>query len=147
MSAPSTFTAKLLGQTEKAANALLQRILAGHDLTEPQWVTLSVAMTNEGPVTNDELVGQVSSAAKFSRADVEADVSSLSSRGLLAVEGPGGLSVSERGRATFSDVRTSTTGLAERLWGDVDPADLATSARVLSAILAHADEELAAATV
>jgi hypothetical protein len=44
----------------------------------------------------------------------------------------------------IADVQASTSRLADRLWGDEDPDDLATSARVLSAILARANDELAA---
>ncbi|WP_313535883.1 hypothetical protein [Arsenicicoccus bolidensis] len=37
------FGPRLMGQTEKALNRVLQRILEHHDLGEPQWVTLRLA--------------------------------------------------------------------------------------------------------
>ena len=42
------FNAQLLGQTEKAANAILDRLLAEPRLSEPQWVTLSIAAASGG---------------------------------------------------------------------------------------------------
>lgn len=41
MSTEQTFGTRLIGQTEKALNAILNRELEGTGVTEPQWVTLS----------------------------------------------------------------------------------------------------------
>jgi hypothetical protein len=41
-----TFGAQVLGQTEKALNAILARQLAGTGLTEPQWVTLTLTVVS-----------------------------------------------------------------------------------------------------
>ncbi|MGH2849613.1 MAG: MarR family transcriptional regulator [Solirubrobacteraceae bacterium] len=139
--APPTFNARLLGQTEKAANALLREILAGPGLSEPQWVTLTLAVTGEGAATREELVDRVTGAARFARADVEACVDALAAAGLLDVDA--GPSVTERGQATFDSVRAATARLTERLWGDLDEADLAVAARVLGTVLARANAELA----
>lgn len=139
--APPTFNAQLLGRTEKAANALLREILAGPGLSEPQWVTLTLAVTGEGAATRAQLIDRVTGAAKFARGDVEACVDALADAGLLDIAG--GVSVTERGRATFAAVRTATAQLTERLWGDLDDADLAVAGRVLDTILARANAELA----
>jgi hypothetical protein len=53
MSATATFSTQILGQTEKALGAILDRQLAGTGLTEPQWVTLSLAVAGSEPVPAD----------------------------------------------------------------------------------------------
>ena len=94
--APPTFNAQLLGQTEKAANALLREILARPGLSEPQWVTLTLAVTGEGAASREQLIDRVTGAAKFARGDVEACVNALAAAGLLDIAA--GVSVTERGR-------------------------------------------------
>jgi hypothetical protein len=49
MTAPPTFGTPVIGQTEKALNAILHRQLAGTSLTEPQWVTLTLTVVSGGP--------------------------------------------------------------------------------------------------
>ncbi len=44
MSTTPAFSTQLIGQTEKTLNAILGRLLAPTGLTEPQWVTLTVAV-------------------------------------------------------------------------------------------------------
>lgn len=144
----TTFSAQLLGQTEKTLNAILDRLLAGTDLTEPQWVTLTLSMTlaaGDG-IERAELVRRVTGAAKFDRAHAEARVSELVAAGLLQSAGDGSrVTVTEAGRALFGRVRTAVNEITQRLWGDLPPEDLATAGRVLDTVLARANAELATA--
>ena len=50
MSTTPTFGTQLIGQTEKTLNAILGRLLAGTGLSEPEWVTLTVAVTSGGSI-------------------------------------------------------------------------------------------------
>lgn len=45
-----TFSPQILGQTEKAVNALLDRQLDGTGLTEPLWITLTVTAAARAPL-------------------------------------------------------------------------------------------------
>ena len=67
MSTTPTFDARLLGQTEKAANAILDRLLAGTGVTEPQWVALSLLATSEDPLHRRGLIERVAGALKQER--------------------------------------------------------------------------------
>jgi DNA-binding MarR family transcriptional regulator len=49
------------------------------------------------------------------------------------------------GQELHTRVRAVIAQITERLWGDLPADDLAATARVLSAVLARADAELAAA--
>ncbi|QNA93890.1 hypothetical protein [Microbacterium sp. Se63.02b] len=52
------FGPQLIGQTEKALNALLQTVLAGRDLTEREWVALRLASQFDGTPDLDGFVAE-----------------------------------------------------------------------------------------
>jgi len=143
MSATPTFSPQLIGQTEKTLNAILDRQLAGAALSEPQWVTLTLAAMTGEPVDRGQLVARVARAAKFSEPDVQAHVTALADAGLLDVSGDGRASVTDAGKQLHAQIRATNTELTERLWGDLPAEDLATAARVPATVLERGDAELA----
>ncbi|MDQ6806147.1 MAG: hypothetical protein M3065_14580 [Actinomycetota bacterium] len=68
MSPTPTFSAQAIGRTEKATTAILDRLLDGNGLTEPQWVSLTVTAAKGGTVERDELAGGLAGALKVSEA-------------------------------------------------------------------------------
>ena len=70
MSPNPTLSPQLIGQAEKTLNAILERHLSGAGLSEPQWITLTLAVMGGDPIGRDQLARRVASAAKFSEADV-----------------------------------------------------------------------------
>ena len=83
MSATPAFSPRLIGETEKTLNAILDRHLAGSGLTEQHWITLTFVIVSGGSIDRDELVSQVVSRAKFSEHDVRVRVSELVASQLL----------------------------------------------------------------
>jgi hypothetical protein len=146
MSNTPTFGAPILGQTEKALNAILDRQLAGTGLTEPQWVTLSVTVMTGGTLDRDQLVGQVAGVLKVSEAQARARVTELAAAQLLhAREGDGSpVKLTDAGEQLHGRIRAAVTQITQRLWGDLPADDLAAAGRVLSTVLARANAELAA---
>jgi DNA-binding MarR family transcriptional regulator len=146
MPAP-TFSTPILGQTEKALNAILSRQLAGTGLTEPQWVTLTMTLTGGGAVDRDELAGRVAGVLKVTDADAQARIGELAAAQLLqGGDGDGSpVTVTEAGRQLHGQIRTAVTRITQRLWGDLPAEDLATAGRVLSTVLERANAELAGA--
>jgi hypothetical protein len=142
-----TFGAQVLGQTEKALNAVLDRQLAGTGLTEPQWVTLTLTVVSGGTVDRDQLVGTVAGVLKVSEAEAQARVAELADAQLLQApdreESP--VKVTAAGEQLHGQIRAAVTQITQRLWGDLPAEDLATAGRVLSTILARANAELAGA--
>jgi len=147
MSITPTFGTPVIGQTEKALNAILHRQLAGTGLTEPQWVTLTLTVTSGGAIDRDQLVSRVAGALKVSEADAQAHVTELAAAQLLhAREGEGSpVKVTDAGQELHGQIRTAVTEITQRLWGDLPAEDLATAGRVLSTILERANAELTAA--
>jgi DNA-binding MarR family transcriptional regulator len=147
------FGAALIGQTEKALNAILDRQLAGTGITEPQWVTLSLIMAGGGAVDRAEFVGRVNAATQFSRAAVAERVTELIAAGLLRDGGDARESddagrearvqVTDEGRARWAEVRAATGPITQRLWGDLPAEDLAVAGRVLGTVLGRAKAVLA----
>ena len=147
MSSSPTFGTQLIGQTEKTLNAILDRLLAGTGLTEPQWVTLTITVVSGGTLDRDQLIGRVAGALKVSEAQAQAHITGLAAAELLdAPDGEGSpVKVTDAGQQLHAQIRTEVTTITQRLWGDLPAEDLATTARVLSAILERANAELARA--
>jgi hypothetical protein len=135
MSTNQTFGPQLLGQTEKALNAILDRLLADSGVTEPQWVTLSLAAMTGG----DGLAPRVASAVKIGEDEARGRIAELTAAGMLAESGD----PTSAGRAVYDSVRARTAEITQRLWGDLPAADLEAAARVLGTALGRAGEELA----
>ncbi|HLY34500.1 MAG TPA: hypothetical protein VKQ07_08205 [Jatrophihabitantaceae bacterium] len=139
-----TLNPSILGQAEKAHNALLFRILAGTGVDEVQWISLQLALGSGGVANHAELVARVSSAAKFAPVTVEAAVAALVGAGLFEQNGPGHLAVTEDGREFVDHVRGATAPVVARAYSGVPAEDLAIAGRVLTEITARFDAELAA---
>ena len=146
MSTPTpTFGTQIIGQTEKALNAILDRQLAGTELTEPQWVALTIAVMSGGTDDRDSFSSRVAGALKISDAEAQALLAELSTRKLLELPDTDGAPVgpTDAGRQVHGRIRTAIVGITDRLWGDLAPEDLTVAGRVLGTVLERANAELA----
>lgn len=145
MATAPTFGPPLIGQTEKAFNAILDRQLAGTGMTEPQWVTLTLAVGGGGSADRGQLIGRLVAALKVRDADAESLIAELAAAQLLQASDGGAsrLEVTDGGRQLHGRIRAQVSEIIERLWGDLPAEDLATAGRVLSTVLARANAELA----
>ena len=85
MSATPSLSPQVIGQTEKALNAILERLLAGTGLTEPQWVALTLTVMSGGAVDHDQLIGRVAGVLKVSEAQAQARIAELAGAQLVQV--------------------------------------------------------------
>ncbi|MEV6368781.1 hypothetical protein AB0L86_18030 [Micromonospora musae] len=138
------FGTQLIGRTEKALNAILDRQLAGTGITEPQWVTLTLTVVSGGLPTA-ALVERIRDALKVDQATAREHVAALTAAGLLVTTPAGAVEASERGTAQWNEVRAATGLVTQRLWGDLPEDDLAAAGRVLNTVLTRADEVLSTA--
>jgi hypothetical protein len=143
MTMATTFTPQILGQTEKALNAILDRHLEGTGVSEPQWVTLTLAVLSGGTVARQELVTRVVDGLKVSDDVARGHVAALQASGLFEPGEGSTIKVSETGQQLHARIRAANTELTQRLWGDLPADDLDTTGRVLGTILARANAELA----
>jgi DNA-binding MarR family transcriptional regulator len=144
MSITPTFSAQLLGQTEKAANAILDRLLADPGLTEAQWVTLAITAMGGGALDHGQLTDRVAGALKVSHAEAQARITDLARAQLLRVpdDEHALVELTDAGEQLHAQIRAATTQITQRLWGDLPVEDLATTGRVLNTVLARANAEL-----
>ncbi|MDX6657785.1 MAG: hypothetical protein QOH62_2578, partial [Solirubrobacteraceae bacterium] len=100
-----------------------------------------------GTVERDKLVGRVAGVFHVSAAEAYARITELAATQLLEI--PDGddldVKVTDAGQQLHGQIRAAVTQITQRMWGDLPAEDLATTGRVLSTVLARANEELAAA--
>ena len=142
MSTDPPFGTQIIGQTEKALNAILVRELTGTGLTEPQWVTLTIAVMSGGTVDRVALASRVAGALKVSDAKAQARIDELAASGLLEANTDRAVSVTETGSSLQGRIRATVTEITQRLWGDLPPDDLRAAGRVLATVLERANTEL-----
>jgi hypothetical protein len=140
-----TFSTALVGQTETAFGAILDRQLAGTGLGTPQWIALTLAIVGGQSVERDQLVERIASARKVSESEARAYISELAAAQLLRLPDhePGPVTVTDAGRQLHSRISSAVADITQRLWGDLTAEDLTTAGRVLSTVLARANQELA----
>ncbi|WNM39434.1 winged helix DNA-binding protein [Micromonospora halotolerans] len=137
------FGTALIGQTEKALNAILDRQLVGTGITEPQWVTLTLTVLSGGAVDRAELIRRVGAATQFSQAAVAERITELTAAGFLRDGGDGRIQVTDEGQARWTRVHTTIGPITQELWGDLPAEDLAAAGRVLGIVLDRANAVLA----
>ena len=144
MSANPTFSTALVGQTETAFGAILDRQLTGTGLSAPQWITLTVALAGGHSVERAQLVRRIAGARKVNQSEVQASINELAAEGLLDAPDENGtaVTVTDAGGRLHGQISTAVAEITQRLWGDLAAEDLATAARVLSTVLARANQEL-----
>ena len=140
----TTLSPKLIGQTEKTLNAILQRIV-GDRVSEPEWVALVVLSGAADDQRAGDATAIVAGALKLEPEQAAGIVSSLGLRGLLETSADGAARITTAGRELLGEVRSRTEQVTQRLWGDLPADELAVAANVLTAVLERAERELAAA--
>lgn len=132
----TAFGPQLIGETEKALNAILERLLEGTELSESSWVVLRLA-EQLGATDRAALVDAVIGRAHL--ADTDQLVAELTERGLL-----------ERGQLTNEgrDLLTRTQELIATttapIWTDLPSDDVAAAERVLREVARRGRDVLGA---
>ena len=144
MATETTFTPQVLGETEKALNAILIRELTANGLTEHQWITMQLTTAAGGTLAHEQLVGRLAGALKRGATHAEERVDELVRAGLLTyvdADGEGLVSVTDAGREVHGRIRATVAEITGRLWGDLPQADLDVTGRTLATILGRANAE------
>ena len=134
--------ARSLGLAHYAARGALERVLATHGLRFEHNVALRSVITADHPLSPDELAGLLEGSLKLDPAAGRVVVDDLLDRQLLEADDDR-LAPTDRGRAVYQAAAAETAVVASRIWGDIDPGDLAATGRVLDLVRSRADTELA----
>ena len=144
MSTYPALSTRVIGQAEKTLGAILDRQLAGTGLTEPQWVILTLAVTDGGPAEPDKFARMVAGALKISETEARARVGDMAAAQLLQITGEvPAVTATGAARELHGRISAAITQITQRLWGDLPAGDLATAGRVLAIITERANAELA----
>lgn len=119
------FGPQLIGQTEKALNALLVALLTETGLSEPQWVALRLAAQFDG---DGRLADVIRDRAFF--ADPETLLNELRARGLVEGE-----KLTDAGATLLHRTGDRIAGVTAPIWEGLDTDDTAAAARVLHTVL------------
>ena len=138
---PTAFGPALIGQTEKALDAILVRELAGTGLSASGWVILKLAEGAGGRLGRQDLIDLGKTQAKFTVEKSAAEIESALSLGMLVADG-GEVALTPAARELQAKVVGTTDEIRSRLWGDLPKADLEAAGRVLSTALTRANAEL-----
>ena len=145
--APAALTGRIIGQTENAIRAVLDRLLAETGTTFHQWVVLQLAAT-EADIPAERVVAQLVDGRKVPVAVAEQALADAEAAGLTVPgRSPAGLTVTltPAGRERYERIAAGIAVIAARLYGDLPAADLETTRRVLTTVTERANAALAGA--
>lgn len=134
------FGAQLIGRTEKSLGALLDGIIAGTGLSEPEYVALRVCSDQAGDPRAD-VIAQLAAAFRKGEDHAAGLVERLGSAGMIDTDRSAVIELTPAGRELHARLVADTEALTGRLWGDLPKDDLAVVARVLNAVLRRAASE------
>lgn len=143
MTRPPAVTGRHIGECENALRAVLTgRILDGTGLDYPRWVALLLLATGQG-LPLSEAVDRLRTSLKTHQSGAEAVLDALCDQGLLKLA-DGHLSATVDGSATFVRLSAESARLSAVIFGGIDEADLAVTARVLATVTERANAQLVA---
>ena len=136
-------TGQDIGQAHFATRAVLERLLAGLDLRFEGPVALNLLSAAAGAPSRGEVIGQLAQGLKISAQQAHDVLDELAAQGLTSSD-DSELALTASGRARVEQVREGLSGITGRLYGDLPADDLIIAQRVLAAVTARANAELAA---
>ncbi|HET6835559.1 MAG TPA: hypothetical protein VFH30_16960 [Acidimicrobiales bacterium] len=145
MSDNPTLTGQDIGQAERATRALLDAVLAETQTTFHQSVVLNLTVNTPSPAELEGVVTRMTHGLKIDRSTARDAIDQVVAKELVATSGdPASLALTPAGETRFRAIRHGIDQIAERLYGDLPPEDLATTHRILAIVTERANAELAA---
>ncbi|AZP21894.1 MarR family transcriptional regulator [Streptomyces aquilus] len=140
---PPLLNPRVIALAHYAARAVLEQVLARHDVTFQQSVSLRLAAVADGPMEREHLVDGVVGSLKIDAAEASAVVDELIAAQLLAPQEPSRVRITDAGRELYDTTSAETAPISARVYADIPVEDLAVAGRVLTLITERANTELA----
>jgi DNA-binding MarR family transcriptional regulator len=138
-----TLNGQDIGQAERATRALLDAVLAQTDTPFTNWVVLNMLANAGGGLERDELVTRTAGGLRIGAPAIVTALDELLTGGFVTTTDDVRIVLTADGEARFARIRAGVDRIAERLYGDLPIADLATAHRVLALVTERANAELA----
>jgi len=139
---PPLLNPRVIALAHYAARAVLEQVLARHDVTFQQSVSLRLAAVADGPMEREDLVDGVVGSLKIDAAEASAVVDELIAAQLLAPQEPSSVRITDAGRELYDTTSAETAPISARVYADIPVEDLAVAGRVLTLITERANAEL-----
>ncbi len=141
---PPILTGQHIGQAHYATRALLETSLAQHGLPFADWLMASFIATAGPVVTEAAAIERVTGGLKVDAATARTALDDLIAAGhvVRTTDDETSVRLTETGDALVQQLLAATSGIAERLYGDLSPTDLETARRVLQTVTERANAEL-----
>ncbi|MFI8529004.1 MarR family transcriptional regulator [Streptomyces aquilus] len=140
---PPLLNPRVIALAHYAARAVLEQVLARHDVTFQQSVSLRLAALADGPMEREHLVDGVVGSLKIDAAEASTVVDELIAAQLLAPQEPSRVRITDAGRELYDTTSAETAPISARVYADIPVEDLAVAGRVLTLITERANTELA----
>jgi DNA-binding MarR family transcriptional regulator len=136
-------TGVVIGQTERAIRAVLDALLTEANTTFTAWVGLRSLAITDPPPRPEAFVAELSHGLRIEPTEAQAALDDLVASGLVVSAAAAPLALTSSGHERYDQIATRLATVTVRLYGDLPPADLETTARVLSIVATRADAVLA----
>jgi len=134
---------QIVGVTERALGALMDRVLGRTGGTFNQWLVLNLTTRSGGEIETARFVAAAVDARKVDPSEPLAAIAELVAEGLVE-ELPGErIRLTESGQARYAAIRATIDDITGRVWGGIPADDLAVAGRVMTTLTTNANAELA----
>jgi hypothetical protein len=143
MTTQPTLNGQILGQAERGARALLDRVLDANATTFDQWVALRFLHAGDDAPEAGAFTEFLGGALRIDRTAGQLIVDQLVGLGWASLDHDH-LALTSGGVARHDRIAAAAAAIAAQLYGGLDSDDLLAAARVLIAVKERADAALAA---
>jgi DNA-binding MarR family transcriptional regulator len=133
---------QLIGQTERALEALMRPVLDRNGATFHQWVALAATTSNGGTINRGDLTAYITDALQIDDDTVDAALAELAAAGLLETSTESVVALNEAGRKRYDELRTAVGANTVPLFADIADDELAAARRVLTTVAERAAAQL-----
>lgn len=132
---------RALGETARAARTLHLKVLAEAGTDFESWVVFTLLTENAPAMPKEALVVDLTRRLETDRSAVGGVLDRMAAAGHVATSTEDGaelIALTEAGAIYLAGVRDAVDQVTEKLTGDINPKDMATTIRVLRAVGAKA---------
>lgn len=138
--APTPLTGQDIGSAHHSTRAVLDVLLQRHGLDFGQWAALRTLATRGEALGRPDLERVLTESRAFTPEASSTLADRLTDAGLATADASGALTPTPRGDALHAEITEALAVVTDRIYGRLDPADLATTQRTLALITERARE-------
>jgi len=139
----TALTGQYIGTAANASRTLLEALLARNSTAFPEWVALRTLAT-QGPFTQETFEKFLVDGLAVAPAAVPSLIAELEVKDLITQDADAHVVPTRQGQALYDKLLGAIAEITEQVYGDLDPADLDATHRVLEHVAQRAKTLIAA---